>query len=121
MLSELLSFVENGGRIRKGEEPRFGEPYYREYMKQYFNLHYRVGDIISVQYMGYDGNVKSYEGPILSLQWNLQLLVSGRTVHKDMRNLKELSWDRIRDVTFIKKRDDPLIYPLFIPTRLRIP
>lgn len=115
MLEGLRAFVENGGRIRAGEEPRFGEPYYREYMKQYFNLHYRVGDIISVQYMGHDGNVKPYEGPILSLQWNLQLLVSGRTVHKDRRNLKELSWDRIQDVTFIRKRDESfdisIVYP----------
>lgn len=115
MLSELLSFVENGGRIRKGEEPRFGEPYYREYMKQYFNLHYRVGDIISVQYMGHDGNVKPYEGPILSLQCGLQLLISGRTVHKDQRNMKILSWEQIRDVTFIRKRDESfdisVVYP----------
>ena len=105
MLDKIKDFVENGGRLRKGEEPRFGEPFYGDYMKQYLSLHYKPGDKVKLQEVFHNGESKTYEGIIISMDYTLSLLASGKTVHKDKRNKKYIHYSFIKSIELIKTDD----------------
>lgn len=107
MLDKIKEFVENGGRLRKGEEPRFGEPFYGDYMKQYLSLHYKPGDKVKLQEVFNNGESKNCEGIIISMDYDLHLslLTSGKTVHKDKRNKKYIHYSFIKSIELIKADD----------------
>lgn len=107
MIKEIMSFVENGGRLRKGEEPRYGEPFYGKYLKQYMSLHYKLGDKVKLQEVFPNGENKTYEGIIISMDYDLHLslLTSGKTVHKDKRNKKYIHYSFIKSIELIKAGD----------------
>lgn len=105
MIEQLKSFVENGGRIRAKEEPRFGEPFYGDYMKQFLQLHYKPGDKVQLQEKVYSGAVCTYEGIIIALDYDLILLISGRKVHKDKRNKKCFNYTFIKSIEMVEPDD----------------
>lgn len=105
MIEQLISFVENGGRIRENEEPKFGEPFYGEYMEQILPLHYKPGDRVKIVEKIHDNESKTYEGMIIAFGYALKLLVSGRKVHKDKRNKKEIRYVNIQSVEMVKPDD----------------
>lgn len=104
MITQLKDFVENGGVLRLGENPKYNEPFYGEYMKQYLLANYKAGDKIRLHE---ESNEKSviYEGVILSIGYRLSLLISGRKVYKDKRNKKDFNYRFIKSVELLIKND----------------
>ena len=100
-IEKLVNFVENGGRLIKGEEPKYGQPFYGDYMKQYILAHYNLGDKVKVT-----TDRQDYEGMILNIGFRFSLLVSGRKVHKDKRNKKDIVYGDIQSIELIKEKDD---------------
>lgn len=98
MIKQLILFVENGGRLRPNEEPKFGEPFYGEYMKQYLSLYYKPGDRVRLQEKASNNEVHSYEGLIITLDYSLELLLSGKKVHKDKRNKRSIRYGNIESI-----------------------
>ena len=39
----------NGGRFHKDKEPKYGEPFYGEYMSQYISKNYHPGDKVRIK------------------------------------------------------------------------
>jgi len=101
MIDRLVNFVENGGRLHKGEEPKYGQPFYGDYMKQYISAHYNLGDRVKVT-----TDRQVYEGMILTIGFRFNLLMSGRKVHKDKRNKKEIRYEEIQTIELIKEKDN---------------
>lgn len=106
MLNRLIDFVDNGGRLRKNEEPKFGEPFYGEYMKQFLPLHFKPGDKVKLEQKVYDNETKTYEGIIISLDYELKLLISGRKVYKNKQNKKEIMYTFIKSIEMIEPGDE---------------
>ena len=48
IIKELQEFVKNGGRLRYGEEPAYGEPFYDEHMHQYISANFSLGDKVRI-------------------------------------------------------------------------
>lgn len=105
MITKLIEFVENGGRFHSNEEPKFGEPFYGDYMKQFVKLHYKPGDRVKLQKKGYDNDIITYEGIIIALDYILELLISGKRVHKDKRNKKSIPYYFIKSIEMISSDD----------------
>ena len=105
MVEQLKLFVENGGRLRTNEEPKFGEPFYGEYMKQFLSVHYKPGDRVKLQEKVYNNESKTYEGLIIEFGYSLSLLISGRKVHKNKQNKKDIRYDYIKSIEMIKSDD----------------
>lgn len=102
MLGEMISFIENGGRLRAGDEPKYGEPFYGEYMQQYINRNYKPGDRVRIT-----TDNDTFEGIILVIdtEYRLELLLSGRTVHKDKRNKRDILYRQIQAIELLQKDD----------------
>ncbi|MEE1255558.1 MAG: hypothetical protein UHN47_03465 [Lachnospiraceae bacterium] len=105
MIEQLKLFVENGGRIRENEEPKFGEPFYGEYMQQFLSLHYKPGDRVKLQEKIHNNESKTYEGIIIALDYSLSLLISGKKVHKDKRNKKDIRYIFIESIEMVEAGD----------------
>ena len=48
-IKKIMQFVENGGRFHKGVEPKYGEPFYADYMKQYISENFMLGDKLHIK------------------------------------------------------------------------
>ena len=104
IIKELQEFVKNGGRLRYGEEPAYGEPFYDEHMHQYISANFSLGDKVRIT-----TELKSYTGTIIKIDpYQLIILTSGRTVYKDERNKQYESYSWIKSVELIKKTDGKL-------------
>ena len=100
LLDQIKNFVKNGGRIRAGEEPVYGEPFYGAYMQQYISANFALGDKVSIT------TEKAYDGIIIDIgAYHLTTLTSGRTVHKDRRNKCSEPFSDIKSIELIKKTD----------------
>lgn len=119
LIKRLQEFVQNGGRLRAGEEPKYGEPFYGNYMQQYISANYNLGDKVSItaEFRSYTGAIlEIYSGTILEIYSScLTTLTSGKTVHKDLRNIRYEPFSYIKSIELIKKNtedfDLSVIYP----------
>ena len=101
IIKELQEFVKNGGRLRYGEEPAYGEPFYDEYMHQYISANFSLGDKVRIT-----TESKAYDGIIIDIgAYHLTTLTSGRTVHKDRRNKCSEPFSDIKSIELLKKTD----------------
>ncbi len=100
LLDQIKNFVKNGGRIRAGEEPVYGEPFYGAYMQQYISANFALGDKVSIT------TEKTFDGIIIDIgPYHLTTLTSGRSVHKDRRNKCSEPFSDIKSIELIKKTD----------------
>ena len=101
IIKELQEFVKNGGRLRYGEEPAYGEPFYDEHMHQYISANFSLGDKVRIT-----TESKAYDGIIIDIgAYHLTTLTSGRTVHKDRRNKCSEPFSDIKSIELLKKTD----------------
>ena len=101
IIKELQEFVKNGGRLRYGEEPAYGEPFYDEHMHQYISANFSLGDKVRIT-----TESKAYDGIIIDIgAYHLTTLTSGRTVHKDRRNKCFEPFSDIKSIELLKKTD----------------
>ena len=78
IINKLYTFVENGGRLEKGREPVYGEPFYHDYVYQLIKSKYEIGDRLRVE--SEDGTI---EGIMISFcNYEITLLTSGNKVWK---------------------------------------
>lgn len=105
MIERLNSFVKNGGRLREGDEPKFDEPFYGEYMKQFLPLHFKPGDRVRLQEQDRSGESRIFEGVIIALDHELKLLTSGKKSHKDRKNEKFFNYSFIKCIEMIAPGD----------------
>lgn len=49
IIEQLQTFVGNGGRIRAGVEPKYGEPFYGAHMEQRLKKEFHVGDRVHIK------------------------------------------------------------------------
>ena len=106
MQNKLKDFVKNGGRIQKNREPKFEEPFYREYMEQFIDRNYNLGDKVKV--IEKRGNSEStlHEGIIIKKSNHLfALLTSGKKVYKNKQNKKYISYHCIQAIELIHADD----------------
>ena len=106
MINELMEFVKNGGRIRAGGEPKHGEPFYGEYMKQSLMKKYKPGDKVRV-HIKYADYVEEYtcEGVIIAFDYGIELLTYGKTVYKNERNKRSVPYEIIQSVEMLSDGD----------------
>ena len=94
IINKLYTFVENGGRLEKGREPVYGEPFYHDYMYQLIKLKYEIGDRLRIE--SEDGTI---EGIMISFcNYEITLLTSGNKVWKRKNALPIFVWVKL--VTF---------------------
>lgn len=81
IINKLYTFVENGGRLEKGREPVYGEPFYHDYMYQLIKLKYEIGDRLRIE--SEDGTI---EGIMISFcNYEITLLTCGLSLHYQFR------------------------------------
>lgn len=101
-LNKIMQFVENGGRFHKGVEPKYGEPFYADYMKQYISENFTLGDKLHIK-----TDSAEFDGILLDISWNyIYFLIAGRKVHKDKRNKKDVWSGDIKEITRMEKASD---------------
>ena len=106
IINKLYTFVENGGRLEKGREPVYGEPFYHDYMYQLIKLKYEIGDRLRIE--SEDGTI---EGIMISFcNYEITLLTSGNKVWKRKNagchsvNTKYVRMHRIKSVELVEKK-----------------
>ena len=106
IINKLYTFVENGGRLEKGREPVYGEPFYHDYVYQLIKSKYEIGDRLGVE--SEDGTI---EGIMISFcNYEITLLTSGNKVWKRKNagchsaNTKYVRMYRIKSVELIEKK-----------------
>lgn len=91
---KIRNFVKNGGRLRKNEEPRYGEPFYGEYTRKKIESDYQPGDMVQIT-----TNDKISIGIFLEISGgNVNLLIKGKKVWNSGKNV-EKCW--IKDIKFM--------------------
>lgn len=99
-IETLTQFINNGGRLHKNAEPKYGEPFYDSYMKQYILIHYKPGDKIRIK-----TDTRAYEGKILTIDYCLEILTAGRKVYKNKKNKATIRYEKIIDIELISRDD----------------
>lgn len=115
-INKLSEFVDNGGRLNKGVEPKFGEPFYDQYRMLTTKRDFSVGDKVSVVYSGnmyqdindpdeYEWmNCEKVEGIVLAIDiYDLVLLVKGKKVWANRQNVRYLRYTNIVSVGLVEK------------------
>lgn len=95
-----MIFVENGGRTRKEREPRIGEPFYGEYMKQYITKTFHPGDKISV--LAYDTIIT---GTVLLIGPSITIMES--IGQKKSRKKKTIPYRSIQNIRMYASNENP--------------
>lgn len=108
LLDKLQSFAANGGRFAATQEPKWGEPFYENYMNHVLQRDYAPGDKvrICIKYPN-SGASKTYESAtILRFGYNLEILKQGKTVWKDRKNIEHFWYGYVASIELIKKNPD---------------
>ena len=103
IIEQLQTFVDNGGRIQTGVEPKYGEPFYEAYMEQRLKKEFHVGDRVHIKIKYRSQRREEYDCLILNIGYSFEVLISGKQVWKNKRNKKSFPYYCIEDVSLIKK------------------
>lgn len=106
IIKQLQTFVDNGGRIQTGVEPKYGEPFYEAYMEQRLKKEFHVGDRVHIKIKYRSQRREEYDCLILNIGYSFEVLISGKQVWKNKRNKKSFPYYCIEDISLIKKAEE---------------
>lgn len=129
-ISKLIEFVDNGCRINKGVEPKFGEPFYGQYRMLVTKRDFSIGDRVSVIYSqnkyhlygSYDRmdewlGCENIEGTVLAIdKYDMAILIKGRKVWANERNVRRLCYTHIVSISLTKKVSEGFDLQSIAPT-----
>ena len=106
IIEQLQTFVGNGGRIRAGVEPKYGESFYGAHMEQRLKKEFHVGDRVHIKIKYRSKKREEYDCLILNIGYSFEVLISGKQVWKSKKNKKSFPYYCIEDISLIKKAEE---------------
>ena len=104
VIKRMIDFVDNGGRVNKELEPKLGEPFYADYVKQKIKRDFSIGDRIKLTKINHDGKETEIEGLLLETKYyDIEILTSGHKEWKSAKNKSRCDYEAIKDITLIEK------------------
>ena len=106
IIEQLQTFVDNGGRIQTGVEPKYGEPFYGTYIEQKLKKEFHVGNRVHIKIKYRSKKREEYDCLILNIGYSFEVLISGKQVWKSKKNKKSFPYYCIEDISLIKKAEE---------------